>query len=265
VQKGLDVEKITEQVDADRAKSMLQMKRPLLPIAEYAKREGVSTEVIEECAELGIAQIRKFKGKTYVVDVPLVQGPAEPKDDTKPRPQALPSRFQFRFKNTWQLVTLLLSVVLFFSVTVNLWFYSTPNSAAYETDPAYPGANNELLISSRQALTVNNELAESTTELQMFQSQLAVSKIEIENIENQLSAAGRSLQAIQNELTRTQAQLVSIQNQLTPSKDSILGVQNALITATQNIQAVQRNNAKVAEQLKQRTKDISTLLTEVQK
>ena len=47
------MEKITEQVNTDKTKSMLQMKRPLLPIEEYAKREGVSPEVIEECAELG--------------------------------------------------------------------------------------------------------------------------------------------------------------------------------------------------------------------
>jgi hypothetical protein len=51
--------------------SLLQLKRPLLPINKYAAREGVSTEIVEEYGRLGVVQIRKYKGRTYVVDVPL--------------------------------------------------------------------------------------------------------------------------------------------------------------------------------------------------
>ncbi len=49
----------------------LQLKRSLLPINEYAAREGVSIGIVEQCGRLGIVQIRKYKGKTFVVDVPL--------------------------------------------------------------------------------------------------------------------------------------------------------------------------------------------------
>ncbi len=49
----------------------LQLNRPLLPIDEYATREGVSRGIVEECGRLGIVQVRKYKGKRYVVDVPL--------------------------------------------------------------------------------------------------------------------------------------------------------------------------------------------------
>ena len=52
-------------------KPLLQLKRPLLPIDKYAVREGVTRQMVEEFGRLGVVQIRKYKGKTYVVDVPL--------------------------------------------------------------------------------------------------------------------------------------------------------------------------------------------------
>ena len=50
---------------------ILQLNRPLLPIDEYAAREGVSKDIVEECGKLGIIQIRRYRGQTFVVDVPL--------------------------------------------------------------------------------------------------------------------------------------------------------------------------------------------------
>ncbi|MHC5073426.1 MAG: hypothetical protein ACYTFE_01215, partial [Planctomycetota bacterium] len=50
---------------------VLQVKRSLLPLEEYARREGVSESIINKCNKLGIVQIRKCRGRSYVVDVPL--------------------------------------------------------------------------------------------------------------------------------------------------------------------------------------------------
>lgn len=47
----------------------LQINRNLLPIDKYAAREGVSKDIVEECGKVGLVQIRKHKGKTFVVDV----------------------------------------------------------------------------------------------------------------------------------------------------------------------------------------------------
>jgi hypothetical protein len=55
----------------DDSKPILQLNRQLLPIDKYAAREGVSRGIVEECGRLGILQIRKYKGQTYIVDVPL--------------------------------------------------------------------------------------------------------------------------------------------------------------------------------------------------
>lgn len=61
----------TDETILEEAKPILQLERPLLPIDKYAAREGVSTKLVEKCGRLGIVQIRKYKGNTYVVDVPL--------------------------------------------------------------------------------------------------------------------------------------------------------------------------------------------------
>lgn len=49
---------------------ILQIKRPLVSINTYAAREGVSIDTIEKFAKLGLLQIRRHKGKTFVVDLP---------------------------------------------------------------------------------------------------------------------------------------------------------------------------------------------------
>ena len=65
----------TNKTVSQQAESTLRLKRPLLSIAEYAARQGISTDIVEEYAKLGIIQIRKYKGKMFVVDVPLNQHP----------------------------------------------------------------------------------------------------------------------------------------------------------------------------------------------
>lgn len=54
-------------------KSILQLERQLLPIDKYALREGLSTDMVEHFSKIGYLQIRKCKGKIYVVDVPVSQ------------------------------------------------------------------------------------------------------------------------------------------------------------------------------------------------
>jgi len=46
-------------------------KKSLLTVSQYAARQGVSAGVVQECAKLGVVQIRKHKDKTFIVDLPL--------------------------------------------------------------------------------------------------------------------------------------------------------------------------------------------------
>ena len=87
IELGLMMETIENEMILRETGPILQLKRPLLPIGQYAAREGVSIGILEQCGKLGIVQIRKHKGRTYVVDVPitpnmpeLVGDPAKPID-----------------------------------------------------------------------------------------------------------------------------------------------------------------------------------------
>jgi type II secretory pathway pseudopilin PulG len=46
-------------------------KKSLLTMQQYAADQGVSAGVVQECAKLGVVQVRKHKDKTFVVDLPL--------------------------------------------------------------------------------------------------------------------------------------------------------------------------------------------------
>jgi len=50
---------------------LVLLRRSLLPLDRYAVREGISEGMVEELAKLGIVQIRRFRGRSFVVDVPL--------------------------------------------------------------------------------------------------------------------------------------------------------------------------------------------------
>jgi len=69
--KYIVMETTTNKEFLEQGGSTLQIKRALLSIDAYAAREGISKGIVEECGKLGIVQIRKCKGKTFVVDVPL--------------------------------------------------------------------------------------------------------------------------------------------------------------------------------------------------
>lgn len=68
----------TVEAAARKTKQTLQLKRPLVPIEEYVAREGISPSVVQEYRQLGIVQIRKHKGRTFVIDVPIDPYPAGP-------------------------------------------------------------------------------------------------------------------------------------------------------------------------------------------
>jgi Skp family chaperone for outer membrane proteins len=87
IELGLMMETMENEFISQDTGPILQLKRPLMPIDQYAAREGVSPGILEQCGKLGIVQIRKYKGQTYVVDVPispnmpeLVGDPAKPID-----------------------------------------------------------------------------------------------------------------------------------------------------------------------------------------
>jgi hypothetical protein len=62
-------------------------KKSLLSLQQYATSQGVSTGVVQECAKLGVVQVRKHKDKTYIVDLPLdIYKGINQQDEQNPEP-----------------------------------------------------------------------------------------------------------------------------------------------------------------------------------
>lgn len=61
-----------QQDSASKLKEpIFSRKKALLTVGQYAVRQGVSAGIVQECARLGIVQVRKHKNKTFIVDLPL--------------------------------------------------------------------------------------------------------------------------------------------------------------------------------------------------
>ncbi|MCK4886835.1 MAG: hypothetical protein KAS96_05560 [Planctomycetes bacterium] len=56
---------------ADLKTVPFRMKKALIPIDRYAQRELLSRGIVEQCAKVGLLQIRKCKGEVFVVDTPF--------------------------------------------------------------------------------------------------------------------------------------------------------------------------------------------------
>jgi hypothetical protein len=60
-------------------------RKSLLTVQQYASSQGISTGVVDECAKLGVVQVRKHKNKMFIVDLPLdASKNARKQDDEKP-------------------------------------------------------------------------------------------------------------------------------------------------------------------------------------
>jgi hypothetical protein len=57
-------------VDRHRTGSS-RLTRRLVELGEYAKREGVTPADVTRCSEIGIIQLRRNRGRTFVVDMPV--------------------------------------------------------------------------------------------------------------------------------------------------------------------------------------------------
>jgi hypothetical protein len=67
---------------------MFSRRKSLLTVQQYANSQGISTGVVDECAKLGVVQVRKHKNKMFIVDLPLdASKNARQQQDDKPAEQ----------------------------------------------------------------------------------------------------------------------------------------------------------------------------------
>ena len=239
------------QTDADVATkkhslSTVRLKKTLIPIDEYALREGITEDIIEQCSEIGFLQLRKFHGKTFVVDIPLNKDQPDPSDE-----DLIDLIAPARNIHKLQIIALLATACLITSLLFNLMLYLNKEITIQMPSQAYVTAENALNESMQirqDSIKFQNFLSVSGAELQRLQNQLAVSSIEIESIGNELAKSGQNLDAIGE--------------QLTPAKEKLKTVQNQLIEIRQSIETLQQQNTQTIEQLQTRIQKLRSQLSQ---
>lgn len=64
------METSTKQLNLKTNKTSLYTHRPLLSIDKFAAHHGISKNIIEECAKLGLIKTRKYRGRIFILDIP---------------------------------------------------------------------------------------------------------------------------------------------------------------------------------------------------
>jgi methyl-accepting chemotaxis protein len=176
----------------------LQLKRPLVLIDEFAAREGVSRSAIEDWAKLGLVQIRRHKGETFVVDVPpapygdfcriLSNRQEPPSRSSPPRPTGL-----------WRFIATVSVVCAFAAVLASLWLYTDRQGLINSVTLAYEKfdkINRSFTLTKQRAEVLQNHLNDAKIELNRLKGQLVRSQTEVKDVRNQLNSARQNLDSI---------------------------------------------------------------------
>jgi len=232
-----DKEKNGVDSAAQKVEPVSHFKRTLVPLDEYASRQGISSDIVEKQGQLGVIQVRKFKGKKFVVDVPAEQSADFDADEESAVAGAIITGS--RPTTASKMLTVGLTIGFMVIVVSVFWLYMDSKTRLEDLNAEYTSLQNrfnDLAASNQNLKTAQDELADSKTEFARIQNRIAVSKTELEKIQNDLIKARRNLETIQSELT-------GIQGQLSLSKVEIESTQNGINETRNDLDRVYQQNA----------------------
>jgi uncharacterized membrane-anchored protein YhcB (DUF1043 family) len=192
------METIIEQETFEDTVPRLQLERPLVSIDEFAAREGVSRSAIKDWANLGLVQIRRHKGKTFVVDVP----PAPYDDSCRiPGNRQEPSSRIAPPKPTglWQPIAIVSVVCAFAAVLASSWLYADRQGLLDGITLVYEKidrANENFMRTKQQAEILQSQFDEAKMELDRLRGQFVRSQAEVKDVRNQLNSDRQNLDSI---------------------------------------------------------------------
>ena len=219
-----------------KAESSSHFKRTLVPLDEYAAQQGISSNIIEQQGQLGVIQIRKFKGQKFVVDVSAEQLSEFETDDFA---EAAGKTIKPRVTTTSKLFTAGLTIGLIIIVVSVFWFYMDAKTKLDDLNAEYTSIQKRY-----------NDLTSANQSLKAMQEQLAGAKVEFARIQNRIAASRTDMEKIQGDLNKTkqnidaiQAKLTTIQGQRSLSKAEIESVQNSLNESKKQLETLYRQNS----------------------
>jgi archaellum component FlaC len=220
-----------------RTEPISHFKRELVPLDEYAARQGLSSDIIEQQGRLGVVQIRKYKGQKFVVDVPPEQLSEFGSEETEETPAVLRKP---RPATASKLLTAGLTAGFMVIVVSVFWLYMDAKTRLNDLNIEYTMLQNrfdDLTSSNQNVKALQEELAGSKAQLARIQNRIALSKTELEKIQTDLNKARRNLDTIQSELS-------GIQGQVSLSKVEIESIQNTLNDSKNELDKLHRQNEK---------------------
>jgi len=232
------------------AKPDSQFKRQLVPLDEYAARRGLSGETVEKQGQLGVVQIRKFKGQKFVVDVPFnpsALSDDEPESDgsairrSRPKPAAA-RQTKVKVQRRWSAGAVIVVFLLMAGLCAAVWLYVDARMKLDNLDMEYMTLRmkyDDIVHATENTGTVQSELSASRAELGRIQSQVGFSRAQVEKIQGSLSRARRDLETIQGELA-------GIQSRISLSRAEIENVQNDLNSSKSELDTLYQRNIEFA-------------------
>jgi hypothetical protein len=219
-----------------KAETPSHFRRNLVPLDEYAARQGISSDIVEQQGQLGVIQIRKFKGQKFVVDVsPEVLSEFENEDAADIiRKPVVP-----RTTTSSNIFTIALAVVTMVIIVGLFWLYMSTKIKLDALNAEYKvlqNRYNESTGTSQSLKSIQEQLAAAKTEFVRMQNQISSSRAEVEKIQGDLIKTRRNLEAIQSELT----------GQMSLSKVEIESVQNSLNESKNQLDTLYRKNSDTA-------------------
>jgi archaellum component FlaC len=232
-----DKESVAGDTAAQKTEPLSHFKRELVPLDEYAARQGISSDIVEQQGQLGVVQIRKFKGQKFVVDVPADQL-SEFETDQLEEPTRIPVRS--RPTTASKLFTAGLTAGVIIIVVSVFWLYMDAKTRLDDLNADYTmlqNRYNDLTTSNQNVKAMQDELAGSKAEFARIQNRIALSMTELERIQADLNKSRRNLETVQSELT-------GVQGQISLSKVEIEGIQNSLNENKKELDGLYQQNAE---------------------
>jgi archaellum component FlaC len=212
-------------------------KRNLVPLNEYAAREGIPSDIVEQQGQLGVIQIRTFKGQKFVVDVDpeqLSQYEAAEDEQNFPGAPALKNRISTSSKY----ITAGLTAGLIIIIVSVFWFYLDAKTRL-----------DDLTAEHKALVTSYNNLAKAAGDLQATQQELANSKVLLSQIQNSIAQSKTDLQRIQADLNKSrrsldtiQSDMTTIQGQISLSKVELESIRNGLNDSKNDLDTLHNQN-----------------------
>jgi hypothetical protein len=277
------MQKTEQMTDSQLLGPTLKLKKALLPIEEYAARERLSADVIEKCGKLGILQIRRFKGKTFVVETPyppfndideIDPEPIRPADETKQAhkvseptagatdekadavDQALEKNDTSELLKLFQdkelpfedmLASQIKAKRIYQKIAIASVVFALVvlfTSLWFYADRKMRLTDSPVSYAGLQPTINNSEITASQVEA--LQAQLQSSGTQIENLKSQLEDSRAQIGILENQLQNSTLKAGPMHTELANSLAELKSVQDKLVRAREDFESLKSQNAGAA-------------------